>query len=448
MRRRSFLAGLSTVSLAATAGCAALTGDGSSVGPAIEIDTPALRDASTPPRLVGFAPETRVSVTATTTDGDGVEWQSFSVFEADRDGHVNLAEAPSVDGTYEGVAPMGWLWLMRPQSKDEYYTFSGNIEEIRIEAAEVSTDGSFRNTVSETVTRRQYADGVTKIEVDADDFVGVYFEPSGEGPHPPVLALYRLGGDAVMEIGELLASRGYATLAPKYEGGLDAPTTETKPIPLGYFDTAVDWLTDKPAVRDGDVGVYGWERGGELALLLGAYYDWAGVVISENGSGVVWNGYPHSANTAWTLDGDRLPHLSRNLYRRENTYEGQFVFREEYAGPYETARQDELAAATIPVEDIDAPVLLISGEDDKLWPSTMLSEHAAQRLRDADFDHEFEHAHFANAGHYILPPYRPTYGLRSIGQVAYGGTRSGNAKAGAEMWTLVRAYLADALTEN
>jgi len=33
----------------------------------------------------------------------------------------------------------------------------------------------------------------------------------------------------------------------------------------------------------------------------------------------------------------------------------------------------DIEAATIPVEKITCPILLISGEDDKMWPSTMFS---------------------------------------------------------------------------
>ena len=37
--------------------------------------------------------------------------------------------------------------------------------------------------------------------------------------------------------------------------------------------------------------------------------------------------------------------------------------------------------ATIPVERINGPVLLISGEDDQMWPSRTLAEIAMERLR-------------------------------------------------------------------
>ena len=46
------------------------------------------------------------------------------------------------------------------------------------------------------------------------------------------------------------------------------------------------------------------------------------------------------------------------------------------------ALQDEptLATATIPVERIRGAVLLVSGSDDRMWPSRWLADRAMQRL--------------------------------------------------------------------
>jgi pimeloyl-ACP methyl ester carboxylesterase len=77
---------------------------------------------------------------------------------------------------------------------------------------------------------------------------------------------------------------------------------------------------------------------------------------------------------------------------------------------YERALLDEaaVAAASVPVEKIEAPVLLISGTDDRLWPSTRLSEMAIERLKAHDRPFPREHLRYEGAGHMIAPPgYEP-----------------------------------------
>src|SRR4030095_3905432 len=58
-------------------------------------------------------------------------------------------------------------------------------------------------------------------------------------------------------------------------------------------------------------------------------------------------------------------------------------------------------AAAIAVESIRGPVLLISGEDDRLWPSPVLAEIAAARL--AAHTHAVTHLRYSGAGHMIGP---------------------------------------------
>jgi homoserine acetyltransferase len=58
-----------------------------------------------------------------------------------------------------------------------------------------------------------------------------------------------------------------------------------------------------------------------------------------------------------------------------------------------------VASATIPVERIAGPVLLLGAARDGVWPSARMARAAAQRLQEADFAHEvrlriFDHDHY------------------------------------------------------
>ena len=56
-----------------------------------------------------------------------------------------------------------------------------------------------------------------------------------------------------------------------------------------------------------------------------------------------------------------------------------------------------MAAAEIPVERINGPVMLISGTDDQVWPATVLSEFAVRRLRAHSHPFAVEHLVYEGA---------------------------------------------------
>lgn len=437
MRRRPLLGAVGSASLAAVAGCSALPGLGTERAPGIDVAETALRDDPTPPRLTGFASGEEVTLVATATDEAGVTWRSENEFEADSNGVVDVASQEPTDGSYDGVDPMGWLWSMTPEAESSGFSPTGDETEIQLAASTGDVDAE--PDASRTVTRRHRAEAVSKTEVDTGELVGVYFEPPGSGPHPGALALHGSGGSPAANVAELLASHGYATFAPQYFGTHDVVPNTLTHVPLEYFDGAVDWLTAEEAVEDGDVHVIGGSRGGELALLLGVHYDWPATVVCWNGSGVAWSSPRMPSESAWSLGGEPVPFLGGNTYRRETTDDGYTVLREVSASAYEEADETALAEATIPVEDVGVPTLLIAGEADKLWASALLSEHAVERLREQDVGFEFAYESYEDAGHAFGRPYRPTHGLRyaSDGGLLMGGTPAGNAAAAADAWPKV-----------
>lgn len=97
--------------------------------------------------------------------------------------------------------------------------------------------------------------------------------------------------------------------------------------------------------------------------------------------------------------------------------------------------EETLADAAIPVEDVDGPVLLVSGGDDRLWNTVALHRAAAERLEGHEYDHE--HLVYDDAGHRIMIPYRPTTNRTEGPQYVYGGTTAGYAEADVDHWPRV-----------
>lgn len=107
---------------------------------------------------------------------------------------------------------------------------------------------------------------------------------------------------------------------------------------------------------------------------------------------------------------------------------------------------DETIAAAIPVERIQGPVLLVSGEDDQLWPSKDLADMVFQRLVQHAHPYPFEHLSYRGAGHAAFGvPDVPTYGSSATPLFVLGGTPAGNARARADSWPRMLAFLREHL---
>src|SRR5262249_127971 len=161
---------------------------------------------------------------------------------------------------------------------------------------------------------------------------------------------------------------------------------------LEYFETGIGFLQDHPAIDRNRLAIAGASRGGELSLLLGAEFSQFKAVVAWVPSGVVWGGSPGGAQPACLLNGQPVPPLGEIL-RDDFQYAVKYYHRGEGIPntPGHLAHMkrypDRVRHATIPVERINGAVLLLSGEDDQMWPSTPMAEISMTRLREHNFAH-------------------------------------------------------------
>jgi len=425
-------------------------------------DAPAL-DTPLDIVLEHFPPGAEVTVRAGMRDLLGRRWASRAVFLADEGGFVDIPTQAPLAGSYRTADPMGLIWSMTED-------LSGGIVEVPADdplppqALTIAAEVEGIAGIDMVVDRLRQPLGVEGAVVRTRGLVGTLFAPSAGGPHPGVILLG--GGEGGLhEIdGALLAAHGFAVLSLAYFGVEGLPEVLVD-VPLEYFATAVSFLEDHELVRGDRLGIVGSSRGGEAALLVASVDARLKAAVSVVGSGVMTQGIPRAdtllemiANhvSAWTQDGRPLaflpctvpPELADQIGNHEPV-ELALAYR---AG---LADAEAVAAASIPVERINGPVLLLSSGHDKTWPCQALTEVAADRLRQAG--RPFENVIYEGAGHAIAPPpYGPATELTTPGperrsttgpelRMAHGGTPEANAAAREDAWLRTRQFLAEHL---
>lgn len=449
--RRSFAAG--TAALAA-ATCGPLV-HSALASPVIVIDQPvALIDAAVAIELRGFAPRQPVTIMALQTF-PSTRWRATATFMSDDEGCVYVARQAPVSGTYDGVSAMGLIWSAERLPGEVSTPPAGDfiMQPWFVQLEATSPDGT---RAEFTFERRVAGPGVTRHPVRTEGIVGTLFLPPGDGPHPAVIVLNGGGGGIDEHRGAILASHGYAALNLGYFAMEGLPRGLVN-IPLEYFENAIRWMRAQPWLRNHFLAVWGESRGGELALLLGATFTEINAVVAWVPSGVTfWAlGLAEPGDTrpraAWTFRGKPLPYLQENNASMEPSPAVEPGRPVAFAPVYLSHLRDTRAVerATIAVEKTRGPILLVSGADDQMWPSSALADIAMRRLETHHHPYPFRHLKYEGAGHLILVPGGPrttrTLRLQVEGMadrlLSMGGTPKADAEAGVDAWRSLLEFL-------
>ena len=287
---------------------------------------------------------------------------------------------------------------------------------------------------------------ITEDKAD-DDLVGVLCLPEQVEPlRGRVLVLGGSEGGVPRDIAVAVAdSTGLACLGLAYFGAGHLPRKLVE-IPLEYVVNAASWLLQREPAANPRLGLLGASKGAELALLIAATFPgMAGAVVAYAPSSVVFPGIDRSRSglslnrSSWTIEGRPVPFVP---YRGRPRISVRGI---QVAPMYRSALADHDAAqsAAIPVERISCPVLLVSGDDDQMWPSTMMAETIAAKIR--AHGGQPTHLRYPHAGHQLL---LPAQGGKQplLGRLAdLGGKPAANRRAAQDAWPRVVSFLQESL---
>lgn len=441
-RRTALLAGLMGSCALTTGRAMAWSGPRFAFSPGAEV----MQGAPVTVRLEGLLAGSAVRITAERRFGRpaGLH-RSWASFTADTGGVVDLSRAAAREGTYEGVDRAGLFWSMQPTTDPLPADWKAG--EVRLTA---TVDGQ---VVAEGMVRLLGFDArVTDEAIPGFPAARLYRLPGGK-PRPVVVVLHGADGNtgASERYGRKLAGLGYAVVGLPYyspDWGPAGPPKAIPELPGSFIDIRVDqigdlrtWLKTRPDLDASRIALFGGSKGAEFALLAASKYPWITSVVAFAPSDLVWEGWglemleAEGTRSSFSWQGKPLPFMP---------YKG-FVDGL-LAGPkadllriHEDGRAlhpNREAAARIRIEDFPGPVMLVAGGDDHQWKSGTMAQ-ALEKVRKAK-GLDTTLLLYPGAGHDVGGDgWVPT-----LGEVARGGGSAGaNARAQADAWPRVLAFL-------
>jgi dienelactone hydrolase len=284
-------------------------------------------------------------------------------------------------------------------------------------------------------------ENVKREAVAQGGIFGTLFSPASKPPFPAPLII-TLGGGAggLNEFrAQLLASYGFISLSLAYFGCEGLPP-DLANIPLEYFEKAIAWLQNHPAIDPCQIALWGISRGAELSLIIGSLFPQKiSAIAAYVPSSVVYEALIYPDQPAWTyrgkplLPGAPFPLTSDDLpLNRDKPLALTPFFLQGMEN------KELFNASAIPVENLQCPLLLISGEEDQMWPSTLFAHQIQLRLQKKGSSISCSHYSYPGAGHFLTPfgSHITSGRVHSLDSLCFdfGGHPEANAKASLDAW--------------
>jgi acetyl esterase/lipase len=394
-------------------------------------------------RLEGLSTHAAVSLHACLRDPNGTRWTSHADFISKADGTIDVSTDAPIAGAYSGVDGEGLITSSTVDDATAARPFDSN--SIQPLAIDFTATVGGRSVGHTTICRRYVATGVRTVAVRERGLAGLLFRPDTSDARPAVLVLGGSEGGLLFaaQTAALLASHGMVSLALAYFRFEQLPPHLVE-IPLEYFETALQWLSAQPGVKPDALAVVGRSRGAELALLLGSRLSSLRSMVAYCPSSVTWNGLRGERladSPAWTAAGRGISFASLSALTPPQLRARTFGRTPVRLSPlFETALAGPLARdAFIPVERGRGSILLISGDDDGMWPSGVMGDQIVARLGEHRYPFPFRHCRYPGAGHLMRPPGVPTSVL--AGAFELGGIGAMQARANRAAWSETLTFL-------
>lgn len=168
-------------------------------------------------------------------------------------------------------------------------------------------------------------------------------------------------------------------------------------IELENIETAIKWLKK---IGYEKIGILGASKGAEYAAAAAIAYKELSCVILRTPSwfyseGMI--GKSPSGRSCWSYGGQELPftpYKTRKLHVLK-----EFMRNKEYNILSINEGKKVVAESIIPIEKIQAPILMFSTKADTIWPSEESCMKLEERLSKNEFQYPYKHVCFEHMSH-------------------------------------------------
>lgn len=398
-------------------------------------------------KILGVPPRKEVTIKAKrVSNGEKTfHFSSYATFLSDEQGTIDLNEQIPLNGSYSVKDGMGLFWSLEIIKREDN-TNKKSINPPVLPPQSFTLSLEIDNEIVDEITIKRLwkAENISRESIRENGIVGTFFHNEDGKPYPAIIILGGSEGGLNEFLGSLLASRGFTVLVLAYFGLEHLPKRLVE-IPLEYIEKAIDWLKERPETQKGWLGIHGVSRGSELALLSASLFQDIKAVVSLNGSAILFSGIvpwsdEETLPPAWVYKGEPFPYASAQNPTKI-ALECLEMYKERKGNPlvkwYKALTSDSevVRQATIKVEKINGPILLISGKEDI---TVEFSRKAIERLKEFHFNHQFEHLIYPGANHSLGIPY-----------VYYGnGKKKETAFASADSWKKTIKFFAESSSKR
>ncbi len=403
--------------------------------------------------LSGLPASTDVKITAERVvvafgQGKRALYRADATYTTSADGKLDLAAAAPKSGSYKGADIRGLFWSMVPTTAE----VPADRPVMRVTLSASAADKELAKATIE------FVNSLPDVKVEkVEKFPGAVFASlPGNTKRPAIIVLggSEGGSYAAREESPRLASRGFAVLGLPYYSPQNWPNPKREipelpeafaDIPVERLNAAYEYLKSRDDVDVSRIAIQGTSKGAEFALIAAANLPWITSVVANVPTDVVWEGWGGGTTpgqrSSFSLNGKPLSFVP---------YKG---FMEEFMGfqngtdvhirrPQDKGRAANPAAAVkarIPVEKFKGPLMVIGGQDDQVWASGMMAQNIAEKR--AEHGLETVSLIYSDAGHYLTGNGWTQTTQYNVGLSKSGGTPQGNARAQADAYPKMIAFL-------
>lgn len=228
-----------------------------------------------------------------------------------------------------------------------------------------------------------------------------------------------------------LVRSGYDALSVAYVGKRGLPN-KIEQVSLEYLEKTI--LLVKKRFPKRKIVLLGISKGAEYVLTFASEYDITDGIVCYSPSCIVLPNHVgleknEPQKSSWTFNGKEIPFAELDFFNDEA---GMITYGRYIEPVLDDA--EELTKSRIKVENIKCNVLLLSGENDLVWPATRMSNLIQSKIKEGDIKINVEHISYKNCGHQFVwfdkkaPEYAPEYQSMNLTGIKkhkflFGGTK-------------------------